>query len=169
MECPHCGHSIILGDDTCEQCGADLINSDPPRPAHGRLHEAILEDPISQLNAPQPILLEKTDTVDKAVRRMKKMRFGSVLVVEKDRLVGIFSEHDLLKKFAGRESELSKTTLGEVMTPDPQYLHEDDTLAQVLNRMAVGGYRHIPVVDEEKPRGFISVRGLLSYLADNCL
>ncbi len=82
MECPHCGHSVILGDDICEQCGGDLINSDPPKPVHGRLHEAILEDPISQLNAPQPILLEKTDTVDKAVAIIKQIEaFASSLHV----------------------------------------------------------------------------------------
>lgn len=171
MECPHCGHAIIAGDDVCDHCQADLTEVDLPQPSQARSREGILEDTISQLDAPEAILLAKNDTVAKAVELMREKRFGSVLVIDDDgRLVGIFTEHDLLKQFAGSaREELARVPLSQAMTPDPQWLHEDDTLAHALNRMAVGGYRHIPVVDEEKPRRFVSVRGLLAYLAENTL
>ena len=169
MECPHCGHTFILGDDLCEHCNADLTHIHLPKPKSGRIHEMILEDPISQLNAPEPLLVQVDDTVDKAFRRMKKMRFGSVLVVKDGKLAGIFTEHDLLKHFGGRETRLSQVKISDVMTPDPHYLNEDDTLAHALNSMAVGGYRHIPVVEDEKPKALVSVRGILQYLAENAL
>ena len=169
MECPHCGSQFILGDDACANCRGDLTRVALPKPKRGRIHEMILRDPISQLNAPEPILLKTSDTVATAVRLMRKLRFGSVLVVDQRRLAGIFTEHDLVKHFAGREDELATRTLGEVMTPNPQSLHEEDTLAHALNSMAVGGYRHIPVVEDERPKGFISIRGILAYLTENAL
>lgn len=169
MECPQCGDQFILGDDTCSNCNGDLTQIPLPKPKSGAIHEMILRDPISQLNAPEPILLKKTDTVATAVQLMRKLRFGSVLVVEDRRLVGIFTEHDLVRHFACRESELATRTLGEVMTPNPRYLREEDTLAHALNSMAVGGYRHIPVVEGDRPKGFISIRGILAYLVENTL
>ena len=85
MECPACGHEYILGDDSCGHCGGDLTQVKLPRPRHGRIHQLILEDPISQLNAPEPICLRSGDTVAEAVARMKRLRYGSVLVVDSDR------------------------------------------------------------------------------------
>jgi CBS domain-containing protein len=52
-----------------------------------------------------------------------------------------------------------------VMTPDPVSLSEDDTLAYAVNKMSVGGYRHIPITRDGKPVGIISVRDLLRYLS----
>ncbi len=140
---------------------------DLPVPRRGRLHEAILEDPISQLNAPRPIILEVTDTVASAARLMSKFRFGSVLVLDDEWLVGIFTERDLLLRCAGKD--LARLKLGDVMTRDPQALREDDRLACVLHLMSVGGYRHIPILRDGHTVGFVSVRGVLRYLAENAL
>ena len=71
-----------------------------PRPKRGRLHEAILEDPVSQLNAPRPIICNKTDRVARAVERMRKLRYGSVLVVDEGKLVGIFTVTDACRALA---------------------------------------------------------------------
>jgi CBS domain-containing protein len=169
MECPACCHSIILGDDVCEHCGGDLTHMAMPPPRRGRLHEVILEDPISQLNAPRPIILQGKDSVADAVERMRKLRYGSVLVEEGKRLAGIFTEHDLVRHFASRDVDLAKVKLREVMTPNPQTLQEEDSLSCALHRMAVGGYRHIPVVRGGEPVGFISIRGILRYIAENAL
>jgi CBS domain-containing protein len=141
-----------------------------PVPRRGRIHELILQDPLSQLNAPEPILLRQSDTVAKAVQRMKKLRYGSVLVVDgAGRLTGIFTEHDLVRHFAGQEDDIERATLAEVMTRDPRALNDDDSLAHALNRMAVGGYRHIPIVRDGLPVGFVSIRGILRYIAENAL
>ena len=55
------------------------------------------------------------------------------------------------------------------MTPRPQALSEEDTIAQAINCMAVGGYRHLPIVRDGAPVGFVSIRGILSYIAKNAL
>jgi CBS domain-containing protein len=55
------------------------------------------------------------------------------------------------------------------MTPSPHAVAPDDTIASALHSMAVGGYRHVPVVREGRPVAFVSIRGILGYLAKNAL
>lgn len=138
-----------------------------PSPKRGALHRALLEDPLSQLNGPRPIVLEVSDPVALAARLMSKFRYGSVLVLDDEWLVGIFTERDLLLRCAFKD--LDQLKLGEVMTRHPQALRMDDTLACALHLMAVGGYRHVPILDNGLPVAFISVRGILRYLAENAL
>lgn len=142
---------------------------DIPSPEKGQLHEMILEDPISRLNAPRPIVLDAGDPVSKAVNLMKKFRYGSVLVFEGGQLVGIFTEKDLLVKTAGAAVSPDTLPLREVMTPNPQALEKEDTLAHALHLMSVGGYRHIPVLADGEPVGFVSIRGILRYISENAL
>ena len=169
MHCPDCDADVILGQDNCSACGADLSELRVPRPREGRLHELILEDPLSQLNAPEPICLRGDDSVGRAVDLMRKHRYGSVLVVDGDRkLRGIFTERDLLKlsRDQGARRELA---LEGVMTVRPKTLREEDTIAHALNRMAVGGYRHLPILRDGLPVAFTSIRGILTYIAMNAL
>ncbi len=143
---------------------------DLPTPKKGRIHNMILKDPITQLNAPKPIVLKESDSVSKASQLMKKHRFGSVLIIGADeKLKGIFTEKDLLGKTYDRNDELDSIPLSEVMTLDPQAVNEDDTIALALHLMAVGGYRHVPIVKEGTPVGFCSIRGILRYLSENSL
>ena len=170
MKCPHCDHRIILGDDECSECGESLTHLDLLEPERGSIHEMVLLDPLSQLNAPQPLVLREGDSVALAVERMKKLRYGSVLIVDEDeRLTGIFTENDLVSRCGGREGEFDEIVLGDVMTQDPKTLTEDETLAHALNHMLVGGYRHVPLVRDGSPVGFISIRGILKYIARNVL
>jgi len=145
----------------------ELEYLDVPVPKRGALHRALLEDPISQLNVPKPIVLQVSEPVSVAARLMSKFRYGSVLVEDDEWLVGIFTERDLVRRCAWKD--LDKLKLGEVMTRDPQALREDDTLACALHLMAVGGYRHIPILRDGHPAGFVSVRGILRYLVENAL
>src|SRR5262245_19403496 len=170
MECPACGHEFLPGQDFCDACQHDLTQVSIPQPREGRLHDLILEDPLSQLNAPPPLTLPLTGTVADAVAVMKRRRYGSVLVVaESGKLAGILTERDVVRKVSGRGAALDGICLEEVMTANPQTLHEDDTIAQALNCMAVGGYRHVPIVRDERPVGFVSIRGILQYIAKNAL
>jgi CBS domain-containing protein len=170
MECPACGHEFLAGQDVCDDCGQDLTHVGLPVPKLGPLHELILEDPISQLNAPPPITLGARDSVGRAVDLMRKHRYGSVLVVTPEgKLAGIFTEGDLVRKLSRMRRPLESVLMEEVLTPDPQALTDESTIAQALHCMAVGGYRHIPVVRDGQPVGFVSIRGILTYIAKNAL
>ena len=138
-------------------------------PKKGRVHEVIVKDPLSQLNAAKPIVLKPEDSVAKAVSLMKRFRYGSVLIVQGAEMVGIFTEKDLVVKTTGEDTPLDELLLREVMTPSPQGLEEDDSIAHALHLMSVGDYRHVPVLRDGKPVGFASIRGILQYIADNAL
>ena len=178
MECPSCGHEFLAGDDSCGSCHADLTTVRYAESRLGSLHRVIIDDPLSRLDAAQPILLRKTDTVARAVALMKEQRQGSVIVVEEDgSLAGIFTERDLVRSLGPRQfpapgsapASLDSVRLADVMTPGPHALAPDDTIASALHSMAVGGYRHVPLVRDGRPAGFVSIRGILGYIARNAL
>ena len=166
MTCPDCGHDNIDGMDACEHCGQDLSSIDIPVPKHG-LQRTIMETPLREL-APLPALtVEVSDTIVSVIAKMKKGRVGSAMVLEGGRLVGIFTERDALNRLTGQPVDVHKVLIREVMTKDPKCLSGDDTIAFALNRMAVGSYRHIPIIEDGQPLRFVSIRGVLRYLHEN--
>ena len=89
---------------------------------------------------------------------------GSVLVLEEGRLAGIFTERDALLRVAGRA--LATTPLRDVMTRDPVVLREDDSIAVAIHKMAVGGFRHIPLTSAGVPTGIISARDVFRHIVE---
>jgi CBS domain-containing protein len=159
--CPVCHFGNFPGDDTCANCGADLWNSDTPQPAttfHGRLLGMHLDD----LGAPAPQLIDGATPVDEAIARMQTEGIDCLLVTERGELVGIFTDRDAILKVAGRGA--SRRTIGEVMTHDPVILRSGDPVAVAINKMAVGGFRHVPIVDRGQPTGVVSARDVFRHL-----
>ncbi|MDT8324633.1 MAG: CBS domain-containing protein [Bacteroidota bacterium] len=114
------------------------------------------------------ITVEIDTTVKEAVNLMQDKRIGCVLVTSHDKLLGIFTERDVLKKILGAAFDLRTTPITEVMTTNPQALNEDDTIAYALNFMDLGGYRHIPLVNDAfEPVGLVSVKDIVSYLVEH--
>jgi CBS domain-containing protein len=131
------------------------------------LNSDTLKIPLKMVPVVPPIVVERGTSVLNAAKLMQKEHVGCVLVVEKGKLDGIFTERDILMKVVGSKSDLTKTKVEEVMTSSPEALQPDDVLAYALNYMRVGGYRHVPVVDEqERPVGVVSVKNVVDYLAD---
>ena len=106
-------------------------------------------------------------TIRDVLALLAKRSIGCVLITQKDRLVGIFSERDAVMKLGSRAAELVDRPVSEFMTTDPQTLDKDAKVAFALHRMSVGHYRHIPVTDAEShPTAIISVRDVLRYLTE---
>jgi CBS domain-containing protein len=82
---------------------------------------------------------------------MNEERIGAVLVVSAERLVGIFTERDVLKKLAGRFGDPS-TPVRDLRTEDPTSLHRDDAIVFALKQMHEGGFRHVPLLDDDQSR-----------------
>ena len=97
-------------------------------------------------------------------KRLTPARVDAVLVVDHGRLVGIFTERDALLKLAGKS--LIGKTIGDVMTRDPVVLREDDTVAVAINKMAVGGFRHIPLVAWGRPTGIVTARDVFHRISE---
>ena len=161
MICPVCRFGNFPGDDTCANCGADLWNADTPQPAttfQGRL----LGMHLDELGAPAPKVVDVGIAVDDAIARMQAEGTDCLLVTERGELVGIFTDRDAILKVAGRAS--AGTTIGEVMTGDPVILRSGDPVAVAIHKMAVGGFRHVPIVDRGQATGVVSARDVFRHL-----
>ena len=97
MKCPLCQAVNIDGSDLCESCGYDLVETDHEREPDGSLAQN-LRAPLAEAGLHDPITLRPNDTVATAVARMSAASWGSVLVVEGDRVAGVFTEQDLLRR-----------------------------------------------------------------------
>jgi CBS domain-containing protein len=168
MICPRCGFDNLPGSDECERCLLDLAPLDRPE-GQDRVERSLLEDCVGDLLANTPVTVPPDATLGRAVQTMLETGVGAVLVVDGGgRLVGIFSERDLLKKVAGLHEPFESLSVADFMTRDPETVSADDTLAFVLARMDVGGYRHLPVVRDGKPVSVVSVRDMLRHITELC-
>lgn len=104
-------------------------------------------------------------TVEQTLRIMAEKNIAYLMVTDQDRLVGIFSERDVLYKVALRYQEIKNQPISEVMTANPVWVHETDSPAKALNLMAVGGFRHLPILSlDEKIVGVLGPRRVTAYL-----
>jgi CBS domain-containing protein len=104
----------------------------------------------------------RATTVRDACRLMAERRVGAMLVTENGRIAGIFTERDALNKVLAGSLDADRTTLQAVMVENPQTIRGDRPLEYALLMMADGGFRHVPVVDEDgRPVGMVSARDAL--------
>ncbi len=110
--------------------------------------------------------LEPSATVVEAARMMAYLRIGALMVVEDGRLVGIFSERDALTRVVAKEKDPATTLVSEVMTPDPITIAPETTVQRALDIMAEKGFRHLPVVEEDRIVAIVSIRDLYRSVKD---
>ncbi len=165
MKCPSCGYQNIQGEDNCDSCQADLTSCDGVTPK-SKVERVLMEDHLSNLKPKQAICVNENATVLQAIQKMNEIRAGSVCV-ENDahEMSGILTERDILMRVMGKYADLTKVSVKEVMTADPECLEEEDTLAYALHQMSVKRYRHIPVLRADQAPGIITARDVLQYLA----
>jgi len=132
----------------------------------------LLEEPLTLLPSRPPLTLAETNSVKEAMYAMRKRHRGCVLVTAdgslRSRLVGIFTERDVLLKVIDSGRNPADVRLSQVMTRDPESLPIDAKLAWALNMMSVGGFRHLPITDHQGCPAFIlSVRDIVEFLVDS--
>jgi CBS domain-containing protein len=137
----------------------------------GAFDARLLRESLRVLPARHPLLFSPAHTVTQAVRAMQKEHRGCVLVSEDGsadtRVIGIFTERDVLLRVVDRGRNPATLALAEVMTRDPECLPLDASVAWVLNRMCVGGFRHVPVSDKQgRPAFVVSVRDVVEFLVE---
>lgn len=162
MICPVCQFDNYAGDDLCENCGADLRASDTPEAATG-FRGGLLGTHLDELGAPEPEVVESDADVAEAIERMHRDGIDCLLVTDGGRLVGIFTDRDALIKLAGHGPE--HRPISELMTRDPVVLRHDDPIAVAIHKMAVGGFRHVPIVDGSRPIAVVSARDVFRHIA----
>lgn len=161
MICPVCQFGNFPGDDSCANCGASLWGVDLPERTTG-FHDRLLGAQVGDLGAPVPDIVPSGTPVTEALRRMRDDPTDCLLVVDGGRLVGIFTDRDAVLKLAG---QALPATIDEVMTRDPVVLRHDDPIAIAIHKMAIGGFRHVPIVDGDRPTGVVSAKDVFRHIA----
>ena len=161
--CPFCSADNIEGADSCDQCGQSLADAYRAVPASD-IERSVLKDRVSVLNPKPPITVASTHSVNDVLKLLVDKSIGCAFVVDGDELVGVFTERDALMKIGTEAVELGDLPVSQFMTKHPQSLPLNARIAFAVRMMDLGGYRHIPVVDESnKPVGVISARDILRY------
>ncbi len=135
---------------------------------HDRVEENLSCEPVSSLSPREPVTVPVGADLGEAIRAMIDRRVGAVLVVDvAGKLAGILTERDFLMKVAGQPA-YAALSVSEFMTKAPEAVCPTDTLAFALGKMDAGGYRHLPVVEDDRPIGVISVRDILRHITQLC-
>ena len=100
-------------------------------------------------------------TVYRALEIMAEHEVGALLVIDGDRLVGIFSERDYARKVALSGQQTRTTTVGAVMTEKVLYVTPEQTVSQCLGLMTEKRFRHLPVMENGKVLGVVSIGDLV--------
>jgi CBS domain-containing protein len=164
MICPECRTDNIEGADYCANCGADLYGLDRPGASGGEGPEFI-QEPLSNVPAKAPVKVAPSDPVGLAVRMMQRTDTNCVLVMDGARLAGLITPWDILHKVAGPTEDLNAVTCGQVMTRDPVFLREQDNIAVAINKMSIGGFRHIPLLQGETPVAVVDIGDVFRHIA----
>ncbi len=168
MLCPACGHKNIEGVDACEKCEQSLVFASKPQPKSG-LERSIWKDRISLLAPSTPLAVSSATPVREVLKLLVERSIGCVLVVDDSKLVGIFSERDALLRLNADAQTRGHEPVGKFMTSPVESLGLDDRIAFALHKMDIGGFRHIPVLENGEPRGVISIRDILRYMTTTIL
>jgi len=132
------------------------------------MSEAVkIQDPISTLGLELPLVVELGTNMKNALNSLQQEKQNCLLITDSNELKGILTERDILLKVTGKGFDLDLATVDEFMTEDPEYLTPEDPLAYALNKMHIGGFRHVPIVNDlMKPVGLISISNIISTIAD---
>jgi len=143
-----------------------LRDLDVPRPDATRgLARSVMEDDLRKLETEETLTVSPKESATEVVRRMREAQTGCALVLEGDELVGIFTEHDVLCKMTGEKSSAVNVAVSELMSANPETLRETDSVASALNKMALGRYRHVPVLKDDGGYAVASIKQVLKYIA----
>jgi len=121
---------------------------------------------LSGLMSDKPITVTAEATLAECIGTMRDQDIGSLMVIDEDgRVVGIFSERDVLTKVACRVEKLESETVGSLMSAEVITLWTRDSIAAALHHMTRSRIRHIPLVTATgQPTGVVSFRDIAGYI-----
>jgi CBS domain-containing protein len=133
-----------------------------------RTRGGLVNEPLGSLvEAPAtPVYsVSKNATVRDCVHKMMNHRIGAILVMENERLIGIFSERDCLLRVVGPGLDPEQTLVRDVMTKDPHCVTPQTSLSEAMNIITNYRFRHLPVIDNGRVLGMVSSGDLMLRLA----
>jgi CBS domain-containing protein len=161
--CPSCGTQNLEGDDECVNCGADLRTVDLPTPA-SQIEQTVMQLPLTALKMTAVHVVPPDTTLEVAVQTLVRQHVDLLEVVEGGRLVGVLSVRDVMMRVGADYPSKMKLPVRQFMTPNPETLPPDAPITFAINKMDVGGYRHVPVVQGGRMLGVVSASDVIAYI-----
>lgn len=128
---------------------------------------ALKTEKIQNIMVPRGIQVEPTLSFGEVVNRLQDEGKFCAIVVENGKVIGIFTERDALKRGLLKGTD-PKTPIKDLMTPNPDVIRVDESVAKAIHMMHQGKHRHLPVVDHAHGLlGLIAVRDIVYYLSEN--
>jgi CBS domain-containing protein len=131
------------------------------------IEEALRRERLRALVLPQPAAVPSGASLRETLQAMRAHGGGAALVCRAEKVVGIFTERDVLNKlFLGPLDDAQPVDL--FMTPDPETLSLEATLGDAVRLMTEHGYRNVPLVDGDgKSAGIVAARDIVQYVAEH--
>lgn len=146
----------------------DPLENYEPREYADPLEEALAEETVDMIRHEPLATISPDTTVEEAVKRLAGLHVACLLVKQDGKLVGVFSDRDVLNNVALELDDVRAQPVSELMTKDPVYVYETDSAAAALSVMAVSGYRHVPVCDvEQNLVGIVSPQRVTAFLQEH--
>jgi CBS domain-containing protein len=117
---------------------------------------------VSEFMTKDVLAVAPEDTIGEAAQKMVEARVSSVVVSDFGRLIGILTERDLTRAVAGR-THSSEARVREWMTADPVTVSQSTPVEEAAKTMLEQGFRHLPVVEDERPVGIVSIRDVARW------
>ncbi|HRP92633.1 MAG TPA: CBS domain-containing protein [Ignavibacteriaceae bacterium] len=127
-----------------------------------------MESIKDMLNGREVFTVQSGSTIKETVNYMASKKVGLVPVLDSERLLGVFSERDLVKRVIAEEKDLITTTVDDVMSTSLVIAKIDESSESILAKMKEAKTRHILVIDDEKLVGVLSIRDLLEIDLNHC-
>jgi CBS domain-containing protein len=126
----------------------------------------IADTTVDNVEGREPAKVRPTATLDEVVAVMAEQRRGAALVEdESGKIMGIFTERDLMNRLDHSNHDWRKLTVDQVMRKNTILVEGDQTIREALKTMLKGRIRHLPIIDSNKNiRGIVSIRGILVHM-----
>jgi CBS domain-containing protein len=143
----------------------DPLENYDPKVYKDPLEEALAEKTVGEICHEPFVTISPEATVHEAVKKLAGLHVACLLVAEAGKLVGVFSDRDVLEKVALEFDDVKDRPLRELMTENPVYVYQTDSSAAALAVTAVCGFRHVPVLDlEHNVVGIVSPQRVTTFL-----
>jgi CBS domain-containing protein len=155
-------------EDNNQSAGApfeDPLCDYEPKTYDDPLEQALAEQPVSEIQLHPYAHVTSDTTVGRAMQALAGLRISSLLVIDGGKLLGVFTERDVLERVADRYQELRDQPVSTVMTDQPVVVRDSDPLGAALAAIVAGGYRHVPVIGlGDEVLGIVSPRRVVAGL-----
>jgi len=121
-------------------------------------------EPKAELLLRRVATVSPSESIETVAQMMSQKHIGAAVVAEAGKVVGIFTERDMVIRVAAKGVDLRSTPVSEVMTPDPKTIEADEPLSEIFVLLGRRRFRHIPITRDGEPVGMVSLSDFAGVL-----